>query len=167
MFKNLTKSAIFAAVLGAVVSSVSSPAQAQRYVSIAPTNFGHVPFCRTVTHVTHVQGGHLAQVQDRQCVSGNGGSPYLENRQILSYIQPPQPQPAPRIVQHRPRPYVQPRQSAPVVAGRNCTLNAGTLLGAAIGGLAGSQVGGGSGKLAATAGGTLLGAIIGSRSGGC
>ena len=37
----------------------------------------------------------------------------------------------------------------------------GTLGGAAVGGLLGSMVGGGTGKLAATAGGTLIGALVG------
>ena len=41
----------------------------------------------------------------------------------------------------------------------------GTLGGAAVGGLLGSRVGGGSGKLAATAAGTLLGAFLGSEIG--
>jgi len=41
----------------------------------------------------------------------------------------------------------------------------GTLIGAAGGGLAGSQVGGGSGKLAATAAGALIGAMVGSEVG--
>lgn len=41
----------------------------------------------------------------------------------------------------------------------------GTVLGAAGGGLLGSQFGSGSGKLAATAAGTLLGALIGSNIG--
>jgi surface antigen len=39
----------------------------------------------------------------------------------------------------------------------------GTLGGAGLGGLAGSQVGGGSGKVWATVGGTLLGAYLGNR----
>lgn len=37
----------------------------------------------------------------------------------------------------------------------------GTLLGGAVGGWAGSQIGKGQGKLAATAGGALLGAVVG------
>ncbi len=41
----------------------------------------------------------------------------------------------------------------------------GSLLGAAGGGLIGSQIGGGSGRLAATAVGTLLGALLGSEAG--
>ena len=41
----------------------------------------------------------------------------------------------------------------------------GTLGGAALGGLAGSQIGGGTGKLAATAAGTLLGGFLGSSIG--
>lgn len=41
------------------------------------------------------------------------------------------------------------------------TLNAGSLVGAAIGGLIGSRVGGGSGKLVATAAGTLGGFLLG------
>ncbi len=45
------------------------------------------------------------------------------------------------------------------------SINAGTLIGAAIGGFAGSQIGGGRGNLAATAGGTLLGALIGGNAG--
>jgi surface antigen len=42
---------------------------------------------------------------------------------------------------------------------------AGGLLGAAAGGLLGSQIGSGSGKLAATGAGVLLGALIGSETG--
>ena len=41
----------------------------------------------------------------------------------------------------------------------------GTLLGAGLGGLAGSQIGSGSGQLAAIAGGTLLGAFLGKEIG--
>jgi len=41
----------------------------------------------------------------------------------------------------------------------------GTLLGGALGGWAGSQIGGGKGKLAATAGGALLGALLGNSVG--
>lgn len=41
----------------------------------------------------------------------------------------------------------------------------GTLLGAAGGGLAGAQIGSGTGQLAATAAGALLGALIGSEAG--
>ena len=41
----------------------------------------------------------------------------------------------------------------------------GTLLGAAGGGLAGAQIGSGTGRLAATAAGALLGALIGSEAG--
>ena len=41
----------------------------------------------------------------------------------------------------------------------------GTILGGALGGLAGSQIGSGKGKLAATAIGTLLGALAGSEAG--
>ena len=41
----------------------------------------------------------------------------------------------------------------------------GTLLGAGLGGLAGSQIGGGTGRLAAVAVGTLLGAFVGSEAG--
>jgi surface antigen len=41
----------------------------------------------------------------------------------------------------------------------------GTMIGAAGGGLAGAQIGGGSGKLAATAAGVLLGAMVGSEVG--
>jgi hypothetical protein len=43
---------------------------------------------------------------------------------------------------------------------------AGTLLGAAGGGLAGAQFGSGNGKLAATAAGALLGALVGNEVGG-
>ncbi len=41
----------------------------------------------------------------------------------------------------------------------------GTLLGAGLGGLAGSQIGGGKGRLAAVAVGTLLGAFVGNKAG--
>jgi len=41
----------------------------------------------------------------------------------------------------------------------------GSLIGAGAGGLVGAQIGGGSGKLAATAAGTLLGALIGGAAG--
>ncbi len=41
----------------------------------------------------------------------------------------------------------------------------GAVLGAAAGGLVGSKIGGGTGKLAATAGGALLGGILGSEAG--
>ena len=41
----------------------------------------------------------------------------------------------------------------------------GTLLGAGLGGLAGSQIGGGKGRLAAVAVGTLLGAFVGNKVG--
>lgn len=41
----------------------------------------------------------------------------------------------------------------------------GTLSGAALGGWAGSQIGGGTGKLAATAAGTLFGALLGNSIG--
>ncbi len=51
-------------------------------------------------------------------------------------------------------------------AGTNgCGLNAGTAIGAALGGFAGSQFGSGSGTLAATAAGTFLGAMFGSSAG--
>lgn len=43
--------------------------------------------------------------------------------------------------------------------------NLGTLLGAGLGGLAGAQIGSGSGQLAAVAGGTLLGAFLGKEIG--
>ena len=45
------------------------------------------------------------------------------------------------------------------------TVNSGTLAGAALGGLIGSQFGRGDGKIAATAAGTFLGAVIGSGAG--
>lgn len=48
-------------------------------------------------------------------------------------------------------------------AGPNQTM--GTLLGAAAGGLVGSQIGGGQGRLAAVAAGTLLGAYAGNQIG--
>lgn len=41
----------------------------------------------------------------------------------------------------------------------------GTVVGGALGGLAGSQIGGGKGQLAATAAGAILGAILGSEVG--
>jgi surface antigen len=41
----------------------------------------------------------------------------------------------------------------------------GTLIGAALGGLVGSQIGGGSGRLAAVAAGTLLGGFLGNEVG--
>ena len=42
----------------------------------------------------------------------------------------------------------------------------GTLAGGALGGLAGAQIGGGTGQLAATAAGALLGAVVGNDIGG-
>jgi surface antigen len=50
--------------------------------------------------------------------------------------------------------------------GMNTGQTVGTLGGAAAGGLLGSQIGGGSGKLAATAAGTLIGALAGNKLGG-
>ena len=47
---------------------------------------------------------------------------------------------------------------------RRCnTINGGTLVGAALGGLIGSQIGSGSGQLAATGAGVFIGGAIGSR----
>ena len=62
--------------------------------------------------------------------------------------------------------HVERTQHATPAPRRSCSgINVGTLLGAAIGGFAGSQFGGGSGKLAATAAGTLFGAAVGSGAG--
>jgi surface antigen len=47
----------------------------------------------------------------------------------------------------------------------NLKRNLGTVIGAGAGALAGSHIGGGSGKMAAIAGGTLLGAMIGNNIG--
>jgi len=52
------------------------------------------------------------------------------------------------------------------VAG-NCTNIPGAIVGGALGGLAGSQVGGGRGRDVAIAGGAATGAVIGSNVGGC
>lgn len=49
--------------------------------------------------------------------------------------------------------------------GPNRNQNAGTLLGAGIGGLLGNQFGGGSGKILTTFGGALLGGFIGNQVG--
>ena len=48
-------------------------------------------------------------------------------------------------------------------SGNNNQINAGSLIGAALGGLVGAQVGGGNGKLAATAAGTVGGFLLGNH----
>lgn len=58
----------------------------------------------------------------------------------------------------------QPGYAGPGELGANKT-TAGGLLGAAAGGLTGSQIGKGSGRLAATAAGVLIGGLLGSQAG--
>jgi hypothetical protein len=69
------------------------------------------------------------------------------------------------VVVEQPRQYYGPAPQyygpAPRSYGGGSQLNAGALRGAAIGGLLGSQVGGGSGQLAATAAGTIGGFLLG------
>jgi uncharacterized protein YcfJ len=70
-------------------------------------------------------------------------------------------------VYEQPRPVVtrtvERRTSGSATSRNNNQLNAGSLIGAAVGGLLGSQVGGGKGKLAATAAGAVGGFLLGNH----